>query len=63
MNNQPYQLPVHLSLVAVYAVELVFQNNRRQGVVEELPWEKRHDLFKGGFDVSCSFYNKQMEND
>lgn len=39
----------------MYAVELVFQNNCRQGVVEKLPWEKCHEVFKGGFDVSCSF--------
>lgn len=41
--------------VTVYTVELVFQNNWRQGVVEELPWEKRHEVFKGGFDVCCSY--------
>lgn len=62
LNNYSYQLPVHLSFVTLYAVQLVFKNNWRQSVVEEPPREKCHEVFKGGFDVSCSLEMSKWKN-
>lgn len=50
-----YQLLVHQRLVTVDAVELVLHDNLRQAVVEELSGEQRHEILKGGSDVSRSF--------
>lgn len=47
----------------VYAVELVLQNNLRQGVIKELPGKQCHEVLEGGFYVCCPFQmEKHMTN-